>query len=58
MERDADAPARGFPLAEPAWFAVLRAQCAVAEGATVIPVSSIPPAMRTSGAACVAGPLI
>ena len=57
MERAADALARGFPLAEPAWFAVLRALCAVAEGATVIPVSSIPPAMRTSGAACVAAVL-
>ena len=58
MERAADALARGFPLAEPAWFAVLRALCAVGEGADVrIPVSSIPPAMRTSGAACVAAVL-
>jgi DNA-binding beta-propeller fold protein YncE len=55
MEREADAPTRGFPLAEPAWFAVLRALCAVGEGADVIiPVFSIPPAVRTSAAAAAA----
>jgi DNA-binding beta-propeller fold protein YncE len=58
MEREADAPTRGFPLAEPARVAVLRALCAVAEGADIIiPVSPIPPAVRTSAAACVAAVL-
>jgi hypothetical protein len=57
MERASAAPTRGFPLAEPARVAVLRAFCAVAEGADVIiPVFPIPPAAADS-AACVAAVL-
>lgn len=63
MEREADAPRRGFPLAEPPRFAVLRAFCAVAEGADVLVPSPVEvltadTAAETGvGAACVAAVL-